>query len=43
MDIVRPYNNFEISPPNLYALPSPTNMTTVIRENAKFPISARSS
>ena len=30
------------SSPNLYALPTPINMTTIIRQNTKFPPTARS-
>ena len=36
---------FPIPPPlhhNVYALPSPINMTTMIRQNSKFPPTARS-
>ena len=29
------------SPPNIYALPSPINMGTMIRQHAKFPHTAR--
>ena len=34
------FDNFKISP-NLYALPSPINMTTMIKQNTKFPPTAR--
>ena len=36
------FDNFKI-PPNLYALPSPINMATMIRQNTEFPPTARSS
>ena len=33
-----PFDNFKVlPPPNLCALPRPTNMTTMIRQNTKFP------
>ena len=37
-----PFKNFNTPPPpNLYALPSPINMTTMIRQNTKSPLTAR--
>ena len=36
-----PFDNFKI-PPNLYTLSSLINMTTMIRQNNKFPPTARS-
>ena len=36
-----PFHDFKI-PPSLYALASPINMTTMIRQNTKFPLTARS-
>ena len=38
-----PFDNFKSPCPNVYALPSPINMTTMIRQNTKFPSIARSS
>ena len=37
-----PFDKNPKIPPNLYALPSPINMTTMIRQNTKFPPTARS-
>ena len=40
-----PFHNFKIQPPphppNLYTLPSPINMTTMIRQNTRLPPTVR--